>query len=142
MTTFRLEIMTTEHYEAMVLGSNNYVVNHIEVEANSKDEAYENATANFVGFVINKNNIKTLAELEAEAQARLDKVNAEAEKKANINAKRLATEMAKAEALGVTLAEYRAIKAHNAQVKKVEKRIAELEAELAKAKRDLARLTK
>lgn len=72
-----------------------------------------------------------------EAEERENRKKAEEEIKANAKAKKLAREIEKAEAEGMTLEEYRKNKATKALCTRLEREIAELEEELARKKKVL-----
>lgn len=73
-----------------------------------------------------------------ETEERENRKKAEEEIKANAKAKKLAREIEKAEAEGMTLEEYRKNKATKALCTRLEREIAELEKELARKKKVLA----
>lgn len=73
-----------------------------------------------------------------ETEERENRKKTEEEIKANAKAKKLAKEIAKAEAEGMTLEEYRKNKATKALCTRLEREIAELEKELARKKKVLA----
>ena len=146
MTTYRIEMMTTNNYNKFMTGSNNYWVDRIDIEANTAEDAIETAKKNNPEMVINTDYVKTVAELEemeakrkAEFEARL---KAEEEKKAKAKARKLEREKAKAEELGLTIEEYKAKVKHDKKVRDVEKQIATLKMELAKEEEYLKKLLK
>lgn len=132
MTTYRVERMTVANYNRMMSGSNNYSVETLTIEANSKEEAVKKAKAR--NYMVNENYVKSVEEI-AEARAKAEaEEKAEAEKKAKAQATRIANEKAKAEAMGMTVEEYRAYKKNEAWKKRAVKRIAEIEEEIKKLK--------
>ena len=146
MTTYRIEMMTTNNYNKFMTGSNNYWVDKIDIEANTAEEAVEIAKKNNPEMVINTNYVKTVAELEeikakedAEFEARL---KAEEEKKARAKVRKAEREKEKAESLGLTIEEYKAKVKHDKKVRDTEKRIAALKVELAKEEKYLKKLLK
>ena len=146
MTTYRIEMMTANHYHNFMMGGNNYWVDKVDVEANTAEEAIEIAKKNNPDMVINVNYVKTVAELEemetkrvAEWEARL---KTEEEKKARAKARKVEREKAKAEELGLTIEEYKAKVKHDKKVRDTEKRIATLKMELAKEEKYLKKLLK
>lgn len=140
--TYRVQMMTEENYNEMMRGNLWYHVEYIDIHAETAEEAIEMAQRMEPDMVINKNYVKTLEELEAEkalAEKRIadDRAKEEAKK-----AKRLANEIAKAEAAGMTLEEYRAKKNHERKVKAAKKAVVEAEKALAEAKKRLEELKK
>ena len=144
MTTYRIEMMTTNNYNKFMTGSNNYWVDKIDIEANTAEEAVEIAKKNNPEMVINTNYVKTVAELEEMEAERVAKwearLKAEEEKKAKAKARKLEREKAKAEELGLTIEEYKAKVKHDKKVRDTEKRIAALKVELAKEEEYLKKL--
>lgn len=136
-----IEIMSKADYTDMMTGGHNYKVNRTEIEADSAQHAYELAVKANPGMEVNKY-IRTVAEIEAERKAIEIAWQAQLDKEAQAKAKRKANEERKAEALGMTVAEYRAKVAHERKVKRAEAKVAELEAELAKARAVLEALRK
>lgn len=134
MTTYRVERMTNKNYGAYMMGSNNYKVETIEVIAYDVDDAIRQAQTD--GYVVNKNYVKTVEELEAikraKHEARIKEEAIEEVKRATATAKRNATEQKKAEEAGMTLQEYRADRWRKGEIRRLEKIIAEAEAELKK----------
>ncbi len=139
---YRVEMMNEADYGEYMRGGFNYNVNTTYIYAESAEQALAIAKEVNPGLIINSRSIKTTDEIEAEENAKKARNAAEEEKAAAAKAKRLATEMAKAEAEGLTLEEYRAKKAYERKVKAAEKAVAEAEEALAKAKARLAELTK
>jgi hypothetical protein len=146
MTTYRIEMMTTNHYHNFMMGGNNYWVDKVDIEANTAEEAIEIAKKNNPEMIINTNYVKTVAELEemeakrkAEWEAHL---KAEEEKKEKAKARKIEREKAKAEELGLTIEEYRVKVKHDKKVRDTEKRIATLKMELAKEEEYLKKLLK
>ena len=146
MTTYRIEMMTTNNYNKFMTGSNNYWVDKIDIEANTVEEAIEIVKKNNPEMVINTNYVKTVTELEEMEAERVAKwearLKAEEEKKAKAKARKLEREKAKAEELGLTIEEYKAKVKHDKKVRDVEKRIATLKMELAKEEEYLKKLLK
>jgi hypothetical protein len=142
--TYRVEMMTREDYHEYMMGGSNYWVRKVDIEANTAEEAVEIAQRSNPAMVINDSYVRSVAELEAEAAARIADfqafMEAEAERKANERAKRQAREQAKAEALGMTVEQYKAKKSQEKKAATLRTKIAELEKELARAKKALAKL--
>ena len=146
MNTYRIEMMTNADYDNYMTGGFNYWVHKVDIEANTKEEAVEIAKNNYCDMVINENYVKTVEEIEAEAKAEEEKrtarEKAEAEKKAKAKARKEERERTNAEAMGLTIEEYRIKVKNDKKIKAVEKRIAELKAEIAKEERKLKNLRK
>lgn len=146
MTTYRIEMMTRSDYHEYMTGGYNYWVRKVDIEANTAEEAVEIAKRNNPNMVIHEDYVRTVAELEAmEAKRLADREayqKAEAEKKAQAKARKAEREKAKAEALGLTVEEYKAKVKHDKKVRDTEARIAALKAELAKEEKYLEKLKK
>ena len=134
---YRVERATENDYHDMMCGSLNYSIEKLDIEAETPEEAAKMAEAE--GYVVNKEYVKTVAELEAKEAAfwaRMDEEQAKAEAKAaRAKARKAEREAAKAAELGVTVDEYKAM------VKR-EKYIKALTADLEAAKAEVARLEK
>ena len=140
MATYRVERMTNTDYNIYMGGGYNYEVETLLIEAETAEEAIQEATK--PGMVVNKGYVKTLEEIEAEKEA---KAKAEAERKAKeerAKAKRKETELRKATEMGLTVEEYRKVKTRKATIAKVTREIEELERALEQKRRYLAELTK
>ena len=146
MTTYRIEMMTTNNYHKFMTGGNNYWVDKVDVEANTAEEAIEIAKKNNPEMVINNNYVKTVVELEEIKEKEEEEFEAwlkdEEEKKARAKARKAEREKEKAEALGLTIEEYKAKVKHDKKVRDTEKRIAALKVELAKEENYLKKLLK
>ena len=148
MATYRIEMMTSSNYYNYRNGGN-YSVSKIDIEAGSTEEAVEIAKKNNPCMVINEGYVKTLAELEeleewkakrnAEYKAYL---KAKVEKMDKAKTREAEREKEKAEALGLTVEEYKAKVKHDKKVRDAEARIAELKAELAREEKYLEELKK
>jgi hypothetical protein len=136
-----IETMSKADYADMMTDGHGYKVNRTEIEADNAQSAYDLAVKANPNMMVNKY-IRTVAEIEAERKATEIAWQAQLDREAQAKAKRKANEERKAEALGMTIAEYKAKVAHDRKVKRTEARIAELEAELAKAKAILEALRK
>ncbi len=140
--TYRLEMMTKEEYDKMMRGEIWYHVDHTIIEAETIAEAIETAHRMNPDMVINEGFVKTLEEIEAEKKLAEKRWAEEKAKKEADKAKRLANEIAKAEAEGLTLGEYKAKKNHERKIRTAEKAVAEAEKALAEAKKRLEELKK
>lgn len=137
MTTYRVQRMTQDNFNRYMNGSYLYFIEELNIEADSKEEAFKKAEAE--GYVVNEC-VRTLEEVEAEEKKAEERIEAERVKRENAKARKLANEIKKAEAEGMTLEEYRKAKNHKAHIKRVENEIAKLEKELAYKKRYLEEL--
>jgi len=140
MTTYTIEMMTTNNYINYMAGSNNYCTETINVEANTVEEAILFAKNNNPAMIINENYVKTVEEIKAEKTNWEAFLKAEAEKKAINKAKKEAKEKEKADALGLTIEEYKIKVKHDKKVREITRTIEKLEKELAEAKAKLAKL--
>jgi colicin import membrane protein len=140
--TYRVEMMTKEEYGKMMRGEMWYRIDHANIEAETREEAIETAHRLNPDKVINEGYVKTLDELEAEKKLAEERRTKEEEKEEAKKAKRLANEIAKAEAEGLTLEEYKAKKNHERKIKAAEKAVAEAKKALAEAEKRLAELMK
>jgi hypothetical protein len=136
--TYRVERMTTENYHNFMGGSYCCNVEYLDIEAETAEEAVEMAKAE--GYVVNKNYVKTVEELEAIKKAQDEAWRAKEEKAERAKAKRKETEARKAVEAGMTVEEYRKEKARKAKIARLEKEIAELEEKIARQKAYLAKL--
>ena len=136
--TYRVERMTTENYHNYMGGDYNYRTEYLDIEAETAEKAVEMAKAE--GYIVNKNYVKTVEELEAIKKAQDEAWRAKEEKAERAKAKRKETEARKAAEAGKTVEEYRKEKARKANIARLEKEIAELEAKIAYQKARLAKL--
>lgn len=139
MTTYKVERMTYTDYDIYMTGGYDYNVESILIEAETAEEAIQKAKK--PGMVVNKGYVKTLEEIKAEQET---KANAKAEREAKAEkarAKRKEIELRKATEMGLTVEEYRKVKAHKATVAKVTREIEELEKALKQKRKYLAKLT-
>ena len=141
-STYRVEMMTKEEYSKMMRGEIWYHVDHANIEAETVAEAIETAHRLNPDMVINEGFVKTLEEIEAEKKLAEERWAEEKAKKEATKAKRLANEIAKAEAEGLTLDEYKAKKNHERKIKTAEKAVAEAKKALAEAEKRLEELKK
>lgn len=132
MMTYIVQAMTAEDYFNYMTGSNNYGVETMRIEVMSAElaaEAVENC-----GYVVNKNNIKTTDEVEAEARARAERRKAADEAEAKAKARKVENEARKAAEAGMTVAEYRAEKNRKAALRRAERDLERAEAEVERLK--------
>lgn len=137
---YRVERMTAKNYERYMNGDYYYHVEELNIEAETAEEAVKMAQAE--GYVVNETYVKTLEELEAIEQARKEALRAKEEKAERAKAKREAREAEKAAEAGLTVEEYKKVKRRQAEIRKVEREIEQLEAELANKKARLEYLKK
>ena len=119
---YRVEHMTRHSYDEYMCGGYNYTVNNEDVLAESAQEAANIVKAMFKSHVINKDYIKTVAELEAEKAAR----KKEAERKA------------KKEEFEKAHPEIVAERKRKAKITRAKRAIKELEEQIAEAEKNLA----
>ena len=134
---YRVERATVENYHRMMSGSMNYSIEKLDIEAETPEEAAKMAEAK--GYVVHKEYVKTVAELEAKAAEWEAHLAAERAKEEAAKARKAAREAEKAEAMGLTVEEYKRYKKDKAIVKKLPAEIAECEAEIERLKKEIAR---
>ena len=92
MTMYRIEMMTHESYNEMLRGSHDYSVKCADIEAESAEEAVAIAKRTNPNLVVDDENVRTVAEIEAEFEERMARyeafLKAEEERKAKARAKR------------------------------------------------------
>ena len=138
---YRIEMMSKNDYHNYMTGGYNYSVRSIDIEANTAEEALEIAKKNNPYMVFNESYVRTVAELEELEAKRNAEYKAQLKAKAE-KADKAKARKAKAEALGLTVEEYKAKVKHDKKVRDAEARIAELKAELAKEEKYLEELKK
>lgn len=137
MTTYRVQRMPRDNYHTMMMGGYAYNVENLKIEAETTEEAKKMAEKD--GYIVN-DFVETVEEYEAEIEAqKIARAEAEAKREA-ANKKRLATEIAKAEAVGMTLEEYRAEKSRKGQIKRLKNEIEDLEKTLKRKRAYLKKL--
>lgn len=134
---YRVERATEANYHSMMSGSMNYSIEKLDIEAETPEEAVKLAQKD--GYVVNKEYVKTVAELEAEAAKWQAYFEAERAKEEAAKARKIAREVEKAEAMGLTVEEYKRYKKDKAIAKKLPAEIAECEAEIERLKKEIAR---
>ena len=134
---YRVERATEANYHSMMSGSMNYSIEKLNIEAETPEEAVKLAQED--GYVVNKEYVKTLAEIEAEAAKWQAYFKAERAKEEAAKARKIAREAEKAEAMGLTVEEYKRYKKDKAIAKKLPAEIAECEAEIERLKKEIAR---
>lgn len=136
---YRIEYMTAADYSAMMRGSNNYACYKIDVMANDKDEALAIVADMFPTMVINDSYVKTVAEIKAANDAWDAECKARRAKAEEAKAKKANREKADAEALNLTIEEYKRYKKDKAIIKKLPKEIEECNAEINRLLKEIER---
>ena len=134
---YRVERATEANYHRMMSGSMNYSIEKLDIEAETPEEAAKMAEAE--GYVVHKEYVRTVAELEAEAAEWEAHLAAERAKEEAAKARKAAREAEKAKALGLTLEEYKKYKKEKALINKLPKEIAECEAEILRLQKAITR---
>lgn len=142
MKTYIIEMMDNKSYNEYMSGGYVYTVEKVEIEATSAEEAIAKTKTAHPEMHINTNCVRTTEEIATEKARFEAEQKARQEKEEATKAKRIATEKAKAEAVGMTVEEYRAEQRRQRKIKKLEREIAEAEANLAKMKKYLEDLKK
>lgn len=139
MTTYTLEALTINNYHEMMSGNPMLAFPLIiTLEANSKEEAITIAKAQYKGYVINEKYVlsaEEIAEREVQKIAREEQYRLEEEAKA---IRRANNELAKAEAMGMTLEEYKEYKKEIANRKRYETEIKKAKAEIEALQKKIA----
>ena len=130
MKTYRVTVIIAG-LGAYMMGSDKYTITDVNIMADNAGDAIKIAERRH-RYVINKNNVKTLEELEEERRAENEEIANAAKNRADAAAKRKATEQKKAEELGMTLEEYMVDKWRKGEIKRLKKIIADAEEELKK----------
>lgn len=134
---YRVERATENDYHDMMCGSLNYSIDKVDVEAESPEEAIKLAEKE--GYVVNKSYVKTVAELEAKEAAFWARMDEERAKEEATKARKAAREAEKAEAMGMTVEEYKTYKKKVALLKKLPKEITEVENEIKRLTAEIER---
>ena len=127
---YRVEHMTQNSYDEYMSGSYNYSVKKEDVLAENAEEAVKIVKAMFKSHVVNKDYVKTVAELEAEEAEWKAKLEAERKKEAERKAKKEAFEKAHPEIV--------AERKRKAKITRAKRTIKELETQIAEAEKNLA----
>ena len=127
---YRVEHMTRRSYDEYMCGGYNYTVNKEDVLAENTQEAAKIVKEMYKSHVINKDNIKTVAELEAEKAAREAEWEAARKKEAERKAKKEEFEKAHPEIV--------AERKRKAKITRAKRTIKELEEQIAEAEKNLA----
>lgn len=125
MKTYRVQMMDDNSYGRYMQGyMDGYSVENVLIKAESKKEAIAKAKNLFPAMHIN-DYVRSIDEIEAENVARMNKLKEEREKEQRAKEKRIAREQKNAEAIGLTVKEYQAMKRYEREVRKLEEQIAE-----------------
>lgn len=138
--TYQIEIATVEAYNKAMRGEPAYGVEKVEIEAETKEQAIEIATNKYPKMVVNKNYVFDVKELERQAAEHAERVAKAEAREAAKKARAIEREKEKAAELGLTVEQYKAKKNHERRIREVKNKIAQLEAELAEAKKYLEKL--
>ena len=137
-TIYRVQMMDQETYRGYMNGAMLCMVDHVDVEANTVEEAVALVKAMYPCMVVNEYP-KTFEEVWAEENRR-QADREEADRKAKEKAKRAKEkEETKAKEMGMTVEEYKAHKRHARKIREAEREVEKLAAMLAEAQ---ARLNK
>lgn len=134
---YNVQRMTYSDYCHYMSGGYNFSVENLHIEAESPEEAVKLAEAE--GYMVNKDYVKTVTELEAEEAAWQASLAAERAKKEAAKVRKAAKEAEKAEAMGMTMEEYKTYKKKVALLKKLPKEITEVENEIKRLTAEIER---
>ncbi len=137
MTTYRVQRMPRDNYHTMMMGGHIHNVENLKIEAETPEEAKKMAEKD--EYIVN-DFVETYEEYEARTREVNERAAKYFEKRKAAQEKRLANEAAKAEALGMTVKEYRAEKARRGQITRLKKEIEDLEKELKRKRAYLKKL--
>jgi hypothetical protein len=130
MAIYKIEMMEKGSFNNYMNGYWNYLVEKIDIEAETAEEAIAIAKARYPEMVINEGWVKTLEELAAIEAEKIAKAKAEAEKEAAKKARKIEREAAKAAEMGLTIEEYAERKKLAAKARRYESEAAKMEAEI------------
>lgn len=130
MAIYKIEMMEMGSFHNYMNGDWNYLVEKIDIEAETAKEAIAIAKARYPEMVINEGWVKTLEELATIEAEKMAKAEAEAEKKAAKKARKIEREAAKAAEMGLTAEEYTERKKLAAKARRYESEAAKMEAEI------------
>ena len=134
-----VERMSIDNYHEMMTGGYNYSVEHLEIEAESKEEAVEKAQK--TGYYVNDGYVLSLEEVEAKRARAREEARKEEERKQRAKERKAEREKAKAEAQGLTVEEYKHLKNRERKMKRMEANVRELEEALDRAREALNEYT-
>lgn len=128
--TYIIQRMTNANYHEYMIGGYNYTIEKVLIEAETPAEAVKLAEKE--GCVVNSEYVRTLAEIEAEEAARKAYIEAESAKRQAAKERKTAREAEKAEAMRLTVEQYKRYKREKAIAKKLPAEIEELKREIAR----------
>jgi len=134
-----VERMSEAYYHEMMQGGYAYSVEHLEIEAESKEEAVEKARKE--GYVVNEGYVVSKAEREAEEARAEARAREREEKERKAKERKAEREKAKAESQGLTIEEYKHLKNRERKLKKMQANVRELEEALDRAREALNEYT-
>lgn len=141
-----IQMMNNENYHNYMMGAFFYQVRKEIVLATDPQEAVEIAKKKYPDYNINEGYVKTVEEIEIEEKERTKKIEQERkeqeEKERKTKEKKLQKELEKAQALGMTVEEYRKEQAKQRSIKRAENEIAKMKKEIEKLKREIAKKEK
>lgn len=141
MKTYKVQYMTYEEYDKMMGGYLSYEVEHELVEAPNKEGAIKRVQAMHPNCKVNTY-VQSLEEIAEEDAKRETEIKAEREKAARAAEKRAATEERNATAMGLTVKEYRTLKHRQATIKRYQKEIEAMRAEIAMREEYIAKYSR
>ena len=131
-TTYFVQLMTNEDYDAYLRGSYFYCVKEVTIDADNMEDAIAQAKAMYPTMVVN-DHADTLEYRELQKAKAEDKRKKEEAKRE----RKIANEKAKAEAMGMTEEEYKKEVNKKRNLRRAEREVERLEAELLEAKKKL-----
>ncbi len=147
MKNYRVEMMTKEDYHLYRMGHYIYHIEEVDIEADSKEQAVSIVKANNPTMVvIHENHVRTVEEIEkerAEERARMEATRVADElRRERAKARKEERERKAAEAVGMTVEEYRADQKRLKKIKTLENEIQTLKALLTEKESKLESLKK
>jgi succinate dehydrogenase/fumarate reductase flavoprotein subunit len=137
--TYVVEMMTNANYERYMRDDFSFGnVEKVEIVADTKEEAIAKAEAQYKGYIINKNYVKTVEEL-AEIKSQQELKVAEAKRKEEeIKLRKANAELEKANEMGLTLEQYKEYKKEQANKKRYATEIRKAKAEIEELQKRIA----
>lgn len=134
---YKVQRMTEASFHNYMSGGYNFSVEKLDILAETADEAIKLAEEE--GYVVNKTYVRTLAEIEEENAKRIAETEAKAAKAKASKERKMAKEAEKADALGLTVEEYRRYKRDKTTVKNLPEEIEEYEKEMKRLAKEIKR---
>lgn len=128
---FVIQLIDERGFNKMMGGELDYSVIEKQFIADSKEEAIKAAERQFPNHIINENFVLTLQEWQDFTSKRSEMVERTRRRDAEKKAKRALRELDNANALGLTVAEYRTMKRRQATCRKYHREIEKLQAQIA-----------